>query len=1137
MVRGSNKEVQKLHGILPRDSFFINISIMEPLDVAESPAGTLLLLSQTGHTLKPPTCHPPSSLDFQMDGQTMCICKEAYIAYTNIWMECVGGKKSIPGTDKAKLIVMSGTNHLTAEDEVVQVLSLSGLPLETLVKVWDLTSGAFGSPDAQHSLNKPTGTDVGWEKFIVLLSVSHQSSGLDLKSYMRKFIKPPPRRPPIPKGPNLALYNDMQAVVKQLGQTAIKDENAPKNRPPIRHRRQHSAPVSTIIETEIIQKSASAMSLPLKESGSAADSNPTPNNLEGSAPMPRKPAKIATAPPVPRKPAKLATFPSVRRNSDANIGRPPLNTPQASGSDISDGFQEYSTIFVRPPPIPLSLRAGWNSKIQNNSSSEQDEVPSSLKRSSQASTHTHSGSGDELYLDESRTPASHNILDLSELSDSVPPLLSESLQPHIRDSISGSIQPSTDPENAPIPLTTLQSPLLAARQSKYWEPAAVSISPIPYDIPEIPPYDIGGESLSLVTADTRQIARNRLIALKDQSYPSKEVISRRKSVLGFKKTVEAEFSLSILADALERAVHEDNLPLVATFIEFGADANNRQNVAKTKFERHAALQIAATAGYSHIIDYLIEKGADSTAINNALIFATAACQLNLAMRLISVHGADVNTFAKLPAEPIYGVSKHEVYINALGLAANIKEEQERIRFVEFLIERQCDVNGIVWRQYKTTTNQQYGFGYSNLALFVSQCATTVDRLLKAGAHAHTVRQEASKEAVCQFRKSGFHCQSMAIVQPISCLWNIDFNNNSSRCLSVLMQLVQHGSDPTRCEVNGISELLEDEGCKKSPLARAIKSQDVDGVEKLLQLGVSPNSVITFLQFHSGKSTGYAMSRTALNYAAQCGSLPIIQSLLAHCAEVNKLSNIYTPLTCQSGESALAEAASSGNLEVVQTLLHAGANPNDGSLHKAALNAQVEIVQLFLNQGAKLEKKLDEVPWPTYEGTWEGKNPDVNKTRKPRGDVLCFAMFWPGSRQQTSEDEKVNYLGLISILLNAYETYCLPIHQTVLRAALDNNNILGMEALLNFSFTLEHPALNLACNAPIYYIMCSDPGTSKSAKTALALTPVQYALMMQCEDYLVDFLVAKGANGSRVIYSQRSSDANFLKGTKLTWKKS
>lgn len=79
-------------------------------------------------------------------------------------------------------------------------------------------------------------------------------------------------------------------------------------------------------------------------------------------------------------------------------------------------------------------------------------------------------------------------------------------------------------------------------------------------------------------------------------------------------------------------------------------------------------------------------------------------------------------------------------------------------------------------------------------------------------------------------------------------------------------------------------------------------------------------------------------------------------------------------------------------------------------------------------------------------------------------------------------------------------------------------------------------LNLGGNATIYYIVCSDSGSPKSVKTALPLTPVQYALMMNCDECLVEFLVTKGANEGRVIYSRKSVDATVIKGTKLTWKK-
>ena len=70
---------------------------MEPFNVAEVSAAALPGRSRTKHTFQSPTCHPPSMLDFVMDGQKMSICSEAYVSYASIWRDCIGGKVFIPG--------------------------------------------------------------------------------------------------------------------------------------------------------------------------------------------------------------------------------------------------------------------------------------------------------------------------------------------------------------------------------------------------------------------------------------------------------------------------------------------------------------------------------------------------------------------------------------------------------------------------------------------------------------------------------------------------------------------------------------------------------------------------------------------------------------------------------------------------------------------------------------------------------------------------------------------------------------------------------------------------------------------------------------------------------------------------------
>jgi hypothetical protein len=78
---------------------------MDPFNGASlSAAGALPVRSKTKHTIQSPTCHPPSMLDFVMDGHKKSICSEVYLSYAGIWKDCTGGKVSIPGTRRIQII-------------------------------------------------------------------------------------------------------------------------------------------------------------------------------------------------------------------------------------------------------------------------------------------------------------------------------------------------------------------------------------------------------------------------------------------------------------------------------------------------------------------------------------------------------------------------------------------------------------------------------------------------------------------------------------------------------------------------------------------------------------------------------------------------------------------------------------------------------------------------------------------------------------------------------------------------------------------------------------------------------------------------------------------------------------------------
>lgn len=1000
----------------------------------------------------------------------------------------------------------------------MQVLSLSGLS-DLLAYILDSASHVnFENKDTDDTYDEHNGTTVGWKMFIVLLGLANQLSDLDLHTFVGRFRHPPSQVSSIGESPHPATG------------------------------RQHAYRFSS-------QPQSPAFGVDYD----------TPSQSH---------AKKTT----PQGPLKQAEFASYK----------PMDSQQNSRDSIADGFQEYSNHFVKTPQtvplssVPVQAEARRKPLPVNLTDSEKMQNPD-LRHTSSVASRGQASFHDQGYLVDSELPLSHNVVDFTEPfyaglipvdwslpgigessqqilehsglqvaqpsadleSASIPlgpsqqslqhsglhidppspdprtaPILLESLE-SLQHSDLEIVHPVVDPKSDPIPVLSLQQGLSEISFDDDWQPARPSAF-LGYDAHQ-PSSSIFEAEVPDVTVESRRIARNRLIALQDKESAPKPFEGRSLSIFGRKKASNA-YSLSILATGLENAAKEGSLPLVATFMEFGADPNYRSKAAR---ERHDALQYAATRGHTGIVEYLVRKGADSTAVNNALIHAILRAHIDLAMRLISAHGADVNTFKYLPVKPggALNFSKGRVYANVLAIAAFINNNHDRIRLVQLLLAQKCDIDNIIWFLYKTAKNVEYGFGYSNLALFVPKCPFTVDILLKSGITAHTVRKEAPIEVLKGFRKAGFFCENLSIVQAISRIQSTSWEFRSSDCLKIAAQLVHNGSDPNRLEFDGIEDHTTESGWKMTPLARAIKSGVIHSVEGLLQLGASPHSVLTF------DGLGYTKSRTLLHYAVQWGDKAIFQALISKGADVNALSIIYDPRNCQAAETAMAEAASLGHLEIVKVLLGAGAHPNDGSLHKAARHAQLEVVELLLQYGAQLGKEVDSVSWPTLsrdDYTWKS-NPDVNRVRKPRGNVLCFAMSWPGSRRKTSQEEKNNYFNLVNLLLNAYDARGLRVDQTVLRAALDANNMIGLEQLLNFPFRVKRPEINVF--SPIFYIWL-EPGSM--SKTGYGFTPVQYALMMHCDDSIVDFLVSKGASNIRLIYSPDAMDQRVAAGTRLVW---
>lgn len=104
-----------------------------------------------------------------------------------------------------------------------------------------------------------------------------------------------------------------------------------------------------------------------------------------------------------------------------------------------------------------------------------------------------------------------------------------------------------------------------------------------------------------------------------------------------------------------------------------------------------------------------------------------------------------------------------------------------------------------------------------------------------------------------------------------------------------------------------------------PLITAIKKADIDEVRRLLDSGVSPNSIASVPANSPDPEASSECSHTALMSAAGEGNLEITRLLLDHGADINAYAFW--------GQTALLEAAVDGHPDVVKLLIARGADVN------------------------------------------------------------------------------------------------------------------------------------------------------------------------------------------------------------------
>ncbi|KAJ4624609.1 hypothetical protein HRR90_003039 [Exophiala dermatitidis] len=192
-----------------------------------------------------------------------------------------------------------------------------------------------------------------------------------------------------------------------------------------------------------------------------------------------------------------------------------------------------------------------------------------------------------------------------------------------------------------------------------------------------------------------------------------------------------------------------------------------------------------------------------------------------------------------------------------------------------------------------------------------------------------------------------HLKDAALLQAVE-----GFLSTSSACLSLMRMLVQHGAK---------ADLADGQA-----LCRACEAGSIDAVVAILQAspsltGRTENDILCWAMSQSdprikteclqvliqhGANVNYRdpnTKETLLLLAMRTGRIALMKSLVAAGVDVSAAND--------RGHSPLLIAIELGSDVIAETLIEAGANPNDGSLHQAARALQPKLLKALLRHGA------------------------------------------------------------------------------------------------------------------------------------------------------------------------------------------
>lgn len=461
-----------------------------------------------------------------------------------------------------------------------------------------------------------------------------------------------------------------------------------------------------------------------------------------------------------------------------------------------------------------------------------------------------------------------------------------------------------------------QGALSLATQSSVSVNQSVRIEQIQRPVPKSPLYEV---LAPVSTQESNELARRKVLSLqKKKKSLSIGILPRGLSYRHPTKNSEG-YSYIALTTALENATQEGNLPLVASLLELGADANYISPSDRTE---HNALQKAVESGHGLVVDHLLRCGATASVADTVLRAALKMDSLEMAMRL-------------MPHTDFYRLTKvvldsEDVYCSSAGAIIRWKHK-DRLKLIRLLVN---DPNFDVEKPTCAWVHHRKSF------MSPGTCISTA-----LGEFAYNGDLEGAKifferfEEEYQIPNRPNSVKGIQYVDPLCMLRSRDWQNNPTGILELARFLLKHGAQAAATVQFPRSTLRN-----SSPLVAAVMAGTLEGVELLLDNGADSECAM----YHRHDLTDCFWS--PLGYAAHHGKLEICRALVENDAIPWRVD--------ANSETPLYHACYGGNLAVVNYLLSLDVVRSniDKCLVAAVRKSYLGIAQALVDVGARVSDK-------------------------------------------------------------------------------------------------------------------------------------------------------------------------------------